>query len=245
MTIAQKLPLARTLNRAVRTQINDAFQRSGQALPCSVVTVQSSGIVTVKFEVNSTFTLPPVTIPVYGFEYIRYPIQVGDKGFTVPADASLAGTSGLGTGVSDLSEPANLGALVFLPCGSAKWFATPDPNAVVLYGPNGVQLRDTSNASNVTLTPSGIAINTPKIDITTSANITVHCGGDCDLNISGNANITASEAVVNAPTTINDDLIVNGSVTATGEVTGNGIPLSTHLHTGVQTGGGTSGPPIL
>lgn len=35
----------------------------------------------------------------------------------------------------------------------------------------------------------------------------------------------------------------NSTITATGEVKGKGIPLSTHKHTGVQTGGGTSGPP--
>lgn len=42
----------------------------------------------------------------------------------------------------------------------------------------------------------------------------------------------------------NGNLTVNGSITATAEITGNGIPLSTHKHTGVQTGSGTSGNPI-
>jgi hypothetical protein len=39
------------------------------------------------------------------------------------------------------------------------------------------------------------------------------------------------------------DITATGSITAEGEVTGNDIPLSTHKHTGVTTGGGTSGPP--
>jgi hypothetical protein len=39
------------------------------------------------------------------------------------------------------------------------------------------------------------------------------------------------------------DITATGSITADGEVTGNGIPLSTHKHTGVTTGSGTSGPP--
>ena len=234
MSIAQKLPLARTLTRFARVQIADAFQRSGQALPCSVIAVVSSGIVTVKFEVNSAYTLPEITIPLYGCEYIRYPIQVGCKGFTVPADASIAGLSGLGTGIADLTEPGNLGALVFLPFGNAGWFATPDPNSVVIYGPNGVQLRDTGNASNVTLTPSGIVMRAPALTTTTT--------GDTDM--------TAAAFILNGPVTINGTLhttgavTVNSTVTATGEVTGNGIPLSTHLTSGVQTGGGTSGPPI-
>ena len=234
MTVAQKLPLARTMTRAMRTQINDAFQRSGQALPCSVVKVVSSGIVTVKFEVNSAFTLPQITIPVFGFEYVRYPIQVGDTGYTVPADASLAALAGLGSGVADLTEPGNLGALVFLPFGSAKWFATPDPNAVVIYGPNGVQLRDTGNASNITLTPSGIAMRAPALTTNTS--------GDTDM--------TAAAFTLNGPVTINGTLhvteavIADSTINASGEVTGAGIPLSVHMHTGVQTGGSNSGPPI-
>lgn len=43
--------------------------------------------------------------------------------------------------------------------------------------------------------------------------------------------------------TITGDVNVTGKVTATGEVTGNSIPLSTHKHTGVTTGTGTSGGP--
>lgn len=36
---------------------------------------------------------------------------------------------------------------------------------------------------------------------------------------------------------------ITGNLTVNGEVTGNDIPLSTHKHTGVQTGSGTSGSP--
>lgn len=52
------------------------------------------------------------------------------------------------------------------------------------------------------------------------------------VTAAGNVVITASTV------TINGDLVV------TGEVTGNGIPLSTHLHGGVTTGGGDTGAPI-
>lgn len=227
MTSAQKLPLARTLTRFARGQIADALQRAGQALPCSVAAVVSSGIVTVQFEINSAYTLPKITIPLYGFEYIRYPVQVGDKGFTVAADASLAGISGLGTGVADLSEPGNLTALVFLPCGNTAWFATPDPNAVVIYGPNGVQLRDTGNAANVTLTPNGIVMRAPSLT----------------TNTSGNTDMTAAAFTLHGPVTIDGNVTVNGTVTASGDVTAGGISLENHLHGGVQSGGSMTGPP--
>ena len=41
------------------------------------------------------------------------------------------------------------------------------------------------------------------------------------------------------------DVTITGSLTVSGEVIGNGIPLSTHKHTGVQTGSGTSGLPTI
>lgn len=37
---------------------------------------------------------------------------------------------------------------------------------------------------------------------------------------------------------------VTGAIVATGQITGNGIPLSTHVHGGVQSGGSDTGPPI-
>jgi len=75
----------------------------------------------------------------------------------------------------------------------------------------------------------------------------------------GNVTITSTSAVtvngsggitLNGPTSVNGTLAVSGAVTGNstavfqGEVTGNGIPLSTHLTSGVTTGGGTSGLPI-
>jgi len=39
------------------------------------------------------------------------------------------------------------------------------------------------------------------------------------------------------------DMTVQGSITATGEITAGTIPLKTHKHTGVTTGGGVSGTP--
>lgn len=190
MSNEQKLPLARTLPRAIHNQVNDAFQREGQALPCSVVSV-AGAIVTVKFEVNSAFTLPNVTVPLAGAEYIRYPIQKGDKGYVIPADARLAGMSGIGGGVSDLSQPANLTALVFFPFANAKW-SNVDSQAVTIYGPNGVALRDSQNKSNITLIPSGIAVSTDTF--TVNANSSANIASSGTTSISGNTSVTVSSS---------------------------------------------------
>lgn len=43
---------------------------------------------------------------------------------------------------------------------------------------------------------------------------------------------------------VEGDLTVSGAVVADGDVTGNGISLHDHVHSGVEPGGGTSGPPV-
>ena len=155
---AQKTPLAQSLNRFAERKWNDAFQLLGKALPCSVVSV-AGAIVTVKFELISKFTLPTVTIPMIGPEYVRYPIKVGDAGLVFPADARLSGVSGIGGGVADLSMPANLTALVFMPCSRNDW-STESATAVTIYGPDGAILKTTNSSSKVVISPSGIAMTT-------------------------------------------------------------------------------------
>jgi len=149
---AQKTWFGRDLNRFAEQKALDALQLTGKALPASVVSVAGS-IVTVQFEISAApFTLPQVTVPILGPEYIRFPTQVGDKGFVVPADARLGAMSGLGKGTASLALPANLSALVFAPFGNKDWSATDDAQAAVIYGPNGAVLRTIDKKAVVTVT---------------------------------------------------------------------------------------------
>jgi hypothetical protein len=154
-----KTPLSKSLPELTQKKILDAMHLTGKSLPCHVISVDGA-IVTVAFDVSSDFTLPQVTVPLFGPEYIRYPIQSGDKGAVIAFDARLGGNSGLGSGVPDLSQPANLTALVFLPFGNTEW-ASVDPDAVTIYGPNGVVLRDTGSNCTFVLTPTTITIVAP------------------------------------------------------------------------------------
>lgn len=68
------------------------------------------------------------------------------------------------------------------------------------------------------------------------------------MNASTSATITAGQFTVNGPSQFNGAINSTGTITApnvvgTTDVTGGGKSLKTHLHTGVQTGGGISGPP--
>lgn len=206
-------------------------------MPCSVVSVAGS-IVTVKFEITSPFTLPNVAVPLFGPEYIRYPIQPGCAGVVFPADARLGGVSGLGIGIADLSTPANLSALVFFPIGNAGWTPSEDPNALLLYGPDGVIIRDKSSHTKIVLTPTGVTITVPAGQaVTINGNLIVT--GVTTLNgalqLGG-----ALEAV--AGSTYTGDLKTTGNVVA-GVGSGDQVGLKTHTHSGVTTGGGSTTPP--
>lgn len=259
-----KTPFGRTINQLAETKALQAIQQLGKALPCSVVAVSGS-IVTVKFEMNGPYTLPNVTMPMFGPEYVRYPIQVGDKGVTLPADAYLGGMSGLGGGVAGVTLPTNLSALVWLPISNQAWFAV-DPNAVTIYGPNGVVLQDTDATSTLILTPSGIAmVGDTTITMTVGSNVIAMTASEVTATVGSNI-ITMTSAlttfdVANATFTGNvliagglevdgtatgagGTFNINGALIATGEITANSVhTVSAHHHGGVQPGGGnTSGP---
>lgn len=218
---AQKTPLARALNRFAEKKAADAIALLGKALPASVAAIAGS-IVTVKFEISSgVLTLPNVTVPIAGPEWIRFPTQVGAKGMVIPSDVYLGGMSGLGGGVADLSLQANLSALVWLPIGNADWSATDNPNATVIYGPDGVIIRTVAKDSILTVTTALIRLQSASIVF--------------DGPVTFNDTVTGAGGVVNFGT----------ATIEAGAITSNGVNVgSTHEHSGVQAGGGTSGPPV-
>lgn len=134
-----KTPLFSGLNRFSDRKIQDAAQQAGKALPCHVVAV-TGAIVTVAFDVETDATLPQVTIPIIGAEYIRLPIRIGDKGVTIAADVRIGNISGLGGSAPRLDLPGNMTALVFVPIGNATWSEV-DPDTLVLYSVPGVRIE--------------------------------------------------------------------------------------------------------
>ena len=126
-------------------------------MPARVTAVVGS-IVTVSVDITSnTYTMPPVTCPVANSQWIRDPIQIGDQGVLEPADASLGGISGLGTGTAGLNIVANLAAVVWKPVANATW-EMDDPGKALINGPTGVILRDLNKLCVFELTPSGITL---------------------------------------------------------------------------------------
>lgn len=147
-----------SLNRHATSKAASAIQQTGRALPCKVTAVNGS-LVTVAFEANLTvtvagqetqITLPPVTLPKAESQWLRNPTQVGDVGFTAPADTFLGGISGQGSGVADLAtDYGNMSTLVFVPIAATTFPASPDANKAWVNGPNGAILSDEAQTVSV------------------------------------------------------------------------------------------------
>lgn len=217
----QKLALSRQLERFAGEKWAAAQQLLGRSLPASVISVISSGIVKVKFELdpqNVLFTLPQITVPIFGSEYVRLPIQAGMKGWVVPSDVYLGGVSGLGGGTADLSPRPNMANLVFSPIGNTAWDAPVDANAACIYGPDGAILYSADKTAMLKVTKTENSWLAP---IAAPATIKGPLVVQGDLRISGN--IVAE-----------DGTTYTGNIATTGEVTakfGAGhVGLSTHQH---------------
>jgi phage baseplate assembly protein gpV len=84
------------------------------------------------------------------------------------------------------------------------------------------------------------------MDIPSGGAFEIHVGGAVILLDNGKCRITvgSKSLELNATkATWNGDLDVNGNINATGDVIAGSISLQNHTHTGVQPGGGTTGPP--
>lgn len=158
MDLSQKSPFAVTMTNYIQSKIDANQENFGWQLPCRVVAVNGA-IVTVAFEIDQSngFTFPQVECAIAESTYVQIPVQVGDFGICIAANARLGGINGLGSGVAPLTTPLNLEGLVYLPISSANW-DTLDPNAVVINAPNGAIIRTINGNSIVTISETEISL---------------------------------------------------------------------------------------
>lgn len=80
MSINKKLNFGGNMNNFADQKIVAAMQMAGKILPAEVVS-QSGKMVTVTFLLRDIpYTLPQLTIPLFGPQYIRYPMQKEIRG---------------------------------------------------------------------------------------------------------------------------------------------------------------------
>lgn len=126
-------------------------------------------------------------------------------------------------------------------------------NVTITNGPNGnIVLNSPNNnislaaSGNITISASGnVGINaqgtmslaaTGNLSATTQGNLSVTVHGSSAINSTGNMTITAPTVAVVG------NLNATGTITA-GEGGGDQVGLQTHIHTGVQTGSGSTAAP--
>jgi hypothetical protein len=138
------LPLGLSINKRARAKVLDYIHQTGKFLPATVSNAKGS-VVTANFQMaQGEYSLPQVTIPMFGPEYVRNPMQEGDKGVVIATNYDITGMSGLGGASSQgaaYSNPGNLAALLFMPIGN-KNFSPVDGNKWAGYGKNGALMRD-------------------------------------------------------------------------------------------------------
>jgi hypothetical protein len=248
MDLSQKTPFAVTITQYIQNKLDSNQEIFGLQLPCRVTAITGS-IVTVNFEIDTggEFTFPPVTCAIAESSYVQLPVQVGDYGICIAANTRLGGINGLGQGLAPLTNPLNLGGLVFVPISNANWSAV-DPNAVNINAPNGVVLRDTNNNCTVTLVPSGVTVAIEGIElivnaggVTINGNLMVNgsISGTGGFHVSNNSGGGAAMNIVG--NIVQTGTISNtGGITTNGDVVANGKSLENHEHTVINVQGGTS-----
>jgi phage baseplate assembly protein V len=96
---------------------------------------------------------------------------------------------------------------------------------------DAAQLRSDDGQAFVELNPTTHAVN-----VVTPTTITATAGGAITA--------TAPACTINAPAIVlNGDVSITGNLAIAGTTIGDGINLNTHVHTGVQPGGGNTGLP--
>jgi hypothetical protein len=242
---SQKLSQGAALNTLASGRAFSQIAGIGQALPVALSKV-AGGIVTSNFQMvpmQGGFTLPPVEMPALMSQYLRLPLQPGEKGITMGADTSIDNVSGLGRNTpQSYTRPANLGPSVFVPVANKDWEAT-KPNYVTMYG---VKPAD-DNAQDKT---HGTAIYD---QVPSKAKASVMVETDADSKSSATVKVEGCIVKVTkdgVEITIPDgkELKVLGNnvkvtLPATGDVTVGTISLKSHVHTGTQPGSGNTGAP--
>lgn len=235
---SKRLPLNYALNRMIDKGVDNALESQGQSLPCEVIAVNGP-FVTVRFlmaastnDNTTVYTLPDVTMPVIGSEYIRVPLRArvrdvpGTRGIALSCSVGIGAASGTNDqtylGPSPLpmfNEPGNLSAMVFIPIGNMEWKLFPADTMALYADFLGALIEISHDAVTVNV---GYTYDP---DTNTRTGGTVFKVDSSGVSIVGNLSIT-------------------GAITATGDITGNGTSLHTHEHGGVQTGSGNTGAPI-
>ena len=186
-----------------------------------------------KGNVTPTTIAPLSDVPVVylgGGNFVAtFPIQVGDEALVIFADRCIDWWFQYG-GVQKPAAPEahslSDGFAIIGPRSLARKLSN--------VSTSNAQLRSLDGTTHIELTPAG------------QANVVAPAG----INLTGPVTINGSLLLNGVATgaggtfSIGSDVATTGKVTATGEVAGAGVHLSTHLHSGIFSGGSDTNPPV-
>lgn len=205
------------------------------ALPCRVeafdpvkMTVSAAPLIRAKVtHEDGTFdwvALPllvdvPVVFPSAGGFTLTFPVQAGDEALVVFSSRCI--DAWWDTGATGNQPDLRMHDLSD---GFAIIGPRSRPNAIPNISLEAVELRNNAR----------------------TAYVRIHNTADVIVKTPGTALVEAgSQVTITAPLVqINGNVNVTGSITASGDVTGVGTSLDTHVHGGVQPGGGNTGQPV-
>lgn len=97
-----------------------------------------------------------------------------------------------------------------------------------------------SNDASVTIDSKG------NIEIISEKDFTITAKGNLNITVTGTTTITSTEnlTIKSPQITLDGNVIITEGLDVTGVITGSGTNLSTHIHSGVTTGGDDTGPPV-
>ena len=135
----QKINFGGILNLSALYKALSQIHNIAKALPATAGGVKGSIVGAANYETSGAQSLPKVSVPHFGPEYIRYPTQPGDKGVILPVDVNVGNMSGQGPSGAPLldnsnTNTGNLNPGIFVPIGNANWEAAPSANVLYHYG---------------------------------------------------------------------------------------------------------------
>lgn len=178
----------------------------------------------------------PVMFPGCGDYVLTFPVNQGDECLLVFAERCINHWFTQG-GVQEQEELCHHDASDAIAIIGLR----SQPNKIENFDTKRVQLRNTDGDTLVTLDKDGKIIAGVDGAMMTIEDGKVTVKAD-DIKLDGDVEITG-DLTSKGDVDISGDVTGKGSADFSNDVTGAGISLQTHIHTGVQSGASTSGPP--
>ena len=239
------------LSELIKRTIIQTMRQLRVSMPCEVVRYnakrQMVDVRIVQPEIDlagNNIPMPVITnIPVSfvrcGNSHITHPINKGDTGFIIFADRDISSwVETNNTSVVDSARTHSMQDSYFVP-GIVGGGNNANPNDVeIKYNNTTIHLRKNGD----------VDINTPSKVNVNASNVIINSETTNNGNVQINGNLTVSQMLTTGGftslgTSGGGIAQLTGSINVTDEVTASGINLSTHTHSGVQSGGSNTGQP--